>query len=271
MLQENHDAYEIYAIKYGERMGARGTMFVHGDPHDAPMAMDYFIWVLRNEARTIVVDVGYGRKEGERRGRTYLRSPVEGLALLGIDAGDIEDVIITHMHYDHAGNLEMFPKALFHIQDAEMSLVTGRAMTHPALRHSFRLDDVVGMVRLIYGDRVVFHDGEGQVAPGVTLHHLPGHTRGMQAVRAGSQRGPVVLASDVAHYYESFENETPFLTHENLFHMLESHRKLRALALDNAHIVPGHDPLVMQRYPAPSSELDGAVVRLDVAPKDAMI
>lgn len=109
MPQENPDVYEIYAIKYGERMGERGTMFVHGDPHDAPMAMDYFIWVLRNPARTIVVDVGFGREEGERRGRTYFRSPVEGLTLLGIDAADIEDVIITHMHYDHAGNLEIFP------------------------------------------------------------------------------------------------------------------------------------------------------------------
>ncbi len=263
------DRYEIFAIKYGERMGERGTMFVHGDPHDAPMAMDYFIWVLRNEQRTIVVDVGYGREEGERRGRTYLRSPTEGLAMLDIDAAEIEDVIITHMHYDHAGNLEQFPKARFHIQDAEMSLVTGRAMTHPALRHSFRLDDVIDMVRLIYGDRVVFHDGEDEIAPGVSVHHLPGHTRGMQAVRAGSPRGPVVLASDVAHYYESFEQETPFLTHEDLFQMLESHRNLRSLAKDNAHIVPGHDPLVMQRYPAPRPDLEGAVVRLDVPPKDA--
>lgn len=271
MSEESLDRYEIYAIKYGDRMGERGTMFVHGDPHDAPMAMDYYIWVLRNEERTIVVDVGYGQAEGERRGRTYLRSPTEGLALLGVDAAEVEDVIITHMHYDHAGNLEQFPKARFHIQDTEMSLVTGRAMTHPALRHSFRLDDVVDMVRLIYGDRVVFHDGEDRIAPGVTVHHLPGHTRGMQAVRIQSQRGPVVLASDVAHYYESFEQETPFLTHEDLFQMLESHRKLRGLASDNAHIVPGHDPEVMQRYPAPRSDLEGIVVRLDVPPKDAMI
>ncbi len=260
------DIYEIYAIKYGDRMGERGTMFVHGDPHDAPMAMDYFIWVLRNEKRTIVVDVGYDREEGEGRGRSFLRSPVECLALLDIDAAAIEDVIITHMHYDHAGNLDLFPKARFHIQDEEMSFVTGRAMTHPALRHSFKLDDVLEMVRLTYGDRVIFHAGEDTVAPGVTVHHLPGHTRGMQAVRVQTGRGPVVLASDVAHYYESFELETPFLTHVDLFQMLESHRKLRALAPDNAHIVPGHDPDVLKRYPAPNPELAGIVARLDVPP-----
>ena len=251
------DRYEIFAIKYGERMGQRGSIFVHGDPHDAPLAMDYFIWVIRNHLRTIVVDVGFGRGEG--------------LALLDVDAKEVEDVIITHMHYDHAGNLEQFPKAQFHIQDTEMALVTGRAMTHPSLRHSFRLEDVIDMVRLTYGDRVIFHDGEEAIAPGVTVHHLPGHTRGMQAVRVRSPRGPVVLASDVAHYYESFEQETAFLTHEDLFQMLESYRKLRALAPDNCHIVPGHDPLVMQRYPAPRPELQDVVVRLDVPPKDDKI
>ncbi len=73
----------------------------------------------------------------------------------------------------------------------------------------------------------------------------------------------------MAHYYESFEQETPFLTHEDLFQMLESYRNLRALVSSNGHIVPGHDPLVMERYPAPRPELQGAVVRLDVPPKDA--
>jgi len=126
---------------------------------------------------------------------------------------------------------------------------------------------VLEMVRLTYGDRVVFHAGDEEIAPGVTVHHLPGHTRGLQAVRVDTARGPVVLASDTAHYYESFEQETPFQTHENLFEMLESHRKLRALAPDNAHIVPGHDPDVLQRYPAPRPELEGIVARLDVAPK----
>ena len=121
--------YEVFAIKYGERVGTRGTIFVHGDPHDAPLAMDYFIWAIRNAERTVVVDVGYGRAEGERRGRTFLRCPTEGLRLIGIEAAAVRDVVITHMHYDHAGNLELFPNARFHIQDAELAFVTGRAMT----------------------------------------------------------------------------------------------------------------------------------------------
>ena len=261
-------SYEIYAIKYGERVGTRGGMFVYGDPHDAPMAMDYFVWAIRNAERTIVIDVGYGREEGERRGRTFLRSPAEGLKLIGIDADTVKDVIITHMHYDHAGNLALFPNARFHIQDEEMAYVTGRSMTHKVLRSSYALDDVLEMVRLTHGDRVVFHAGDDEIVPGVTVHHISGHTRGLQSVRVATERGWVVLASDAAHYYENVEKETPFAVLENMFLMLEGFRKLRKLAPSDAHFVPGHDPQVMRRYPAPSPELAGIVARLDVEPSE---
>ncbi len=258
--------YEIYAIKYGERVGTRGATFMGGDPHDAPLAMDYFVWALKSAARTFVVDVGFGREEGEKRGRTFLRCPAEGLKLVGIDAAAVEDVIITHMHYDHAGNLSLFPNARFHIQDNELGYVTGRAMTHPRLRHSFRLDDVLEMVTMVYGDRVVFHDGDQDIAPGVKVHAIPGHSRGLQSLTVNTARGTVVVASDAAHYYESFEKELVFSTHEDIFKMLEGYRLLRRLAPDDAHIVPGHDPMVLERYPAPSPELQGIVARLDVAP-----
>ncbi len=260
--------YEIYAIKYGERMGTRGGMFIHADAHDAPLAMDYFVWAVRCPERTVVIDVGYGREEGEGRGRTFLRCPTEGLRAVGIEANDVEDVIITHMHYDHAGNLELFPNARFHIQDEEMAFVTGRAMTHQALRHSFRLDDVLEMVRLVYGDRVVFHAGDIDIAPGLSVHHIGGHTRGLQCVRVNTARGPVVVASDASHYYENFEKEVTFATVENIFLMHEGYRKLKSLAPTLAPIVPGHDPQVLARYPAVSAELEGIAARLDPAPKD---
>ena len=236
----NTPKYEVFAIKYGERVGTRGTIFIHGDPHDAPLAMDYFVWAIRSPERTIVVDVGYGRAEGERRGRTFLRCPTEGLALVDIDANTVTDVIITHMHYDHAGNLELFPNARFHLQDAEMEFVTGRAMTHAAMRHSFRLDDVLEMVTLVYGDRVVFHAGDEDIAPGIAVHHVPGHTRGLQSVSVNTARGRVVLASDAAHYYESIEQSRRFGTVENVVEMLEGYRKVQALAgsmkIGRAHV-----------------------------------
>ncbi len=237
-----------------------------GDPHDAPLPMDYYVWALKSPKRTFVVDVGFGREEGERRGRSFLRCPTEGLALVGIDANEVEHVIITHMHYDHAGNLGLFPKARFHIQDNELAYVTGRAMTHKRLRHSFALPDVLQMVTMVYGDRVVFHDGPDEIAPGVNVHAIPGHSRGLQSLIVNSARGTVVVASDAAHYYESIEQEQVFNTHEDVFKMLEGYRTLRRLAPSVDHIIPGHDPRVLARYPPPRPELCGIVARVDVAP-----
>ena len=258
--------FEVFAIKYGERLGTRGSIFMKGDPHDSPMAMDYYIWVIRNDEKTIVVDCGFDKKEGENRGRTYLRSPTEGLGLIGIDPAEVKDVIITHMHYDHVGNLSIFPNARFHVQDTEMAYVTGRAMTHPILRHSFVLSEVQAMVAMVYQDRAIFHDGDDDLVPGVTLHHFPGHARGLMAVRVNTKRGWIILASDTAHYYESLTAEHVFITHENIFEMLESYRSLVKLGGDVSRIVPGHDPDVLKRYPSLSRDLDGIVAVLHEKP-----
>jgi glyoxylase-like metal-dependent hydrolase (beta-lactamase superfamily II) len=258
--------YEIYAIKYGERTGTRQDTFIDADPHDGPLPMDYFIWAIRSPEHVVVVDVGFSRQEGERRGREFHRGPDEGLALIGIDAKDVKDVIITHMHYDHAGNLELFPNACFHIQDSEVAFVTGRAMTHKWLRDPFHLPDVLEMVSLVYGDRVVFHDGAQDVLPGITVHPMPGHTRGLQSVTVNTNRGTVAVASDAAHYYESLETEVVFTTHENAFELVESYRRLKRLVPSDDHIIPGHDPRVLQRYPPATPELAGIVARVDPAP-----
>ena len=92
---------------------------------------------------------------------------------------------------------------------------------------------------------------------------------GMQSVRVLTKRGWVVLASDASHFYGNIEGTVPFPIVYNVGDMLDSFDKLRRLAETPMHIVPGHDPLVMERYPAPSAGLEGAVVRLDVAPAAA--
>ena len=89
---------------------------------------------------------------------------------------------------------------------------------------------------------------------------------GMQSVRVHTARGWVVLASDAAHYYECLTDGRPFQTHENMYLMLEGYRRLRQLAEDDAHIVPGHDPEVLARYPAPDAAMDGIVAALHLAP-----
>lgn len=263
------DLWEVYALRYASFAArTRRQTFLGVDPHDAaPMPIDYYVWLLRSEGRVILVDTGFDGEEGKRRGREIERLPREALALLGVEARAIADVILTHLHYDHAGTLDDFPAARFHVQEAEMAYATGRCMTYAHLREVYSVEHVVGMVRRVFASRVVFHDGDGEVASGVTVHRIGGHAKGIQVVVAKTARGPVVLASDTAHFYENVEQYRPFLIVHDVEATLRGYDRLRQLAGgDGRRIIPGHDPLVMRRYPPPAPGLSGIAVRLDVPP-----
>jgi glyoxylase-like metal-dependent hydrolase (beta-lactamase superfamily II) len=258
--------YEVFAIRYATRAARRHEHFISGDPHDGPMPMDYFIWVIRNSERVIVVDTGFTAEVARKRKREHLRCPAEALGLLGINAATVTDVILTHLHYDHVGTFDRFPAARFHLREEELHYACGRYMRHKQLSHSFEVEDVVGIVRANFAGRVVFHDGVVEPWPGIRLHPTGGHSCGLQFVSVATARGRVVLASDVTHFYENMDSGRPFTTAFHIGEMLEGFDRLRAVADSEAHIVPGHDPLVMQRYPAVSAALEGIAVRLDVAP-----
>lgn len=264
--------FEVYAIRYAYHGGRQAADNYVGsvDFHEADSNLDYFVWLIRRDTETWLVDTGFGQEAASQRGRTLLMRPIQGLALLDVSAASIRNVIITHLHYDHAGTLDDFPAATFHVQDAESSYATGRCMCHPTLRHPYYVEDVVTFVRKLYGGRVVFHQGRADLAPGLSLHLTGGHTAGLQVVRVWTQRGWVVLASDAAHLYGNIGKGIPFPAVYNIGDMLEGHDMVRRLADSQAHIVPGHDPLVMRRYPAPSPALQGKVVRLDVAPRETI-
>jgi len=216
--------------------------------------------------KPIVIDTGFNATVGKKRGREVKRNPADLLADLGIDPKEVEDVVITHLHYDHVGNWDRFPKARFHLQDKEMQFATGRHICMGGFRHAYEIDDIVSVVRHLYAGRVTFHDGAEVLAPGFSVHHVGGHTAGLQVVRVWTKRGWVVVASDATHLYANIDRGAPFPVVYNVADMFEGYRVCRQLADSEDHVVPGHDPLVMQRYPAPSPDLQGIVVRLDVPP-----
>ncbi len=261
------DTYEIYAVRYAHHHRMSSENFYGGDPHDVPMPLDYFVWAIVGENRTVILDTGFDAAMAKKRGREFLTPPRDGLLAIGVDPAKIEDVIISHMHYDHAGNNDLFPNARFHLQDREMGFCTGRCMCHPQMRRSFEEADVTAMIHRLWQGQVCFHDGTDEIAPGITVHHVGGHTVGLQFARVRTRRGWVVLASDASHFYANFEDMRAYATVYNVGDMLEGFATLRRVASSLRHIVPGHDPLVLQRYPAAKPGLAGIAVRLDVEPK----
>lgn len=261
------EIFEVFAIKYGHVNRPASENFIGGDPHNGPMPLDFFVWAAIGPEHTYVIDLGYSEIAAKRRGRELIRTPAAGLDLVNVDAATVQDVVVTHLHYDHVGNFDMFPQATFHLQDREMAYATGRHMKHKTFSGAYEVDEVVGMVREVYAGRVAFHDGDEILSPGFSVHFIGGHTMGLQSVRVKTKRGWVVLASDASHFYANMQRPQPFPIVYNVAEMLEGFDKLRRLADSEDHIIPGHDPLVLDWYPAPSDDLNGIVARLDVAPQ----
>lgn len=263
--------HEVYALRYATVDRVASENFLHRPAApDAPMPMDYFVWLVRGGGRTVVVDTGFGEEAAARRRRRLLQSPAAGLAALGVEASSVEEVIVTHLHYDHAGQLGLFPRARIHVQDDEVAFATGRSMTHGTIRGAFDGEDVVALVRHVYAGRVRFHDGDATLAPGITLHRVGGHTRGLQVVRVSTERGWVVLASDATHFRANLESRNPFPIFVDLPAVLDGYDRLLELASSPDHVVPGHDPEVLRRYPLHPAG-GGEIACLHVAPAPAPV
>jgi glyoxylase-like metal-dependent hydrolase (beta-lactamase superfamily II) len=258
--------YELFAIRYATRAARSTENFIGHDIHDEPMPLDYFVWVAKGPTETILIDLGFTAEVAVERKRDYLRCPIDALGLLGVHAADIKTVIVTHLHYDHVGNFHKLPNAEFYLQEPEIHFATGRHMRYKFLRAGYNLDDIVGIVRLNFVERIRFQNGPAEVTPGITIHPVGGHSVGLQFVRVHTRRGWVIVASDTTHFFANMHRGQPFPAIISTPDMMEAWDKLRAAAPTPNHIIPGHDPLVMQIYPSPSKDLEGIVVRLDVEP-----
>jgi len=258
------DLHEVYAIRYGHHARRSPANFIDGDPHDILQPLDFFVWAIVGPSGAIIVDIGFDEAMGKKRQREMIKPVGDGLAALGIASESVKSVIISHLHYDHCGNYDLFPQARYHLQDREMAYATGRCMCNGMLRHPFSVEHVTLMVRHVYGDRVTFHSGSGEVAPGVTLHRVGGHSDGLQVVRVETARGPVVLASDAAHYYGNLHRRSPFPIVYNVGDMAQGWEIVERLAGDPDRVIPGHDPIVCEIYPRAGDGAD--VFALHLAP-----
>jgi glyoxylase-like metal-dependent hydrolase (beta-lactamase superfamily II) len=240
---------QIYAIRYGSVELARSACFL-GWPEDGVcQQLDFYFWAIVTGNGAILVDTGFNAEVAAKRDRHATLPPADALAILGIDPILVEQVIMTHLHFDHAGNSAMFPNATFHLQASEMAYATGRAMADEAQRQHYAVEDVACFVELVHAGRVIFHDGDGEIAPGITVHRLTGHTPGVQCVRVMTTDGPVVLASDALHFYASLRDGLPFPVATDPAAKLQGYQTLRGLAGDNGCIVAGHDPEVRRLFP----------------------
>jgi glyoxylase-like metal-dependent hydrolase (beta-lactamase superfamily II) len=240
--------YKVYILQYAHRKLTSSEVFL-GDTHQTPMEMAYFVWALKNDEHTVVVDMGFTAATAAARKRTMLWEIGAQLDKVKIDVAQVKHVIVTHMHYDHVGEYALFPRATYYLRDEEMAFWTGRHATARPFRRSVEAEDVVALVRLNYAGRIKFTAAREEIVPGVTVHRVGGHTPGMQIVEVKTAGGTAVLASDASHYYRNMNEGNPFIALNNIPEMLDGYDTIRRLASSPRLILPGHDPEVLKLYP----------------------
>ena len=263
----NETTWRIYGIRHAINANrTRGQNYILDPDPGAPLVLDFYCWVLVSDDRAIMVDTGMDPQVAARHGHTPLLSPVAALAALGLEAAQIDTVLLTHAHYDHLGYLDAFPNAQFCMQAEEMVYITGPFMARPWFRRAYETAEILKLVSLLHAGRLHLHGRERQVADGVSLHWVGGHTAGQEIVRVRTARGWVVLASDALHYYEEYERGIPFAIVYSSADMIAGHDVIRALADSDDHVLPGHDPRLALIYPQAESAGSEHVLRLDAEP-----
>jgi glyoxylase-like metal-dependent hydrolase (beta-lactamase superfamily II) len=253
------DEYQVTIVKYGTRQTVRSDVFLNYhlyDEPDGPIGMDYFVWVIRDAGRTVLVDTGFSRHGGEVRKRDTVQDAAELYGRLGVDPATGPTVLITHAHYDHIGNLGLFADSPVVIARREVEFWTGPLRDKPLFHHSVEDSELAHLADVVASGRATLFDGSHEVAPGIELLEVGGHTPGQSMVRVATTAGTVLLASDAVHYYEEYEREMPFTSVADLVGMYSAFGRIRSMAAAGGadHLVAGHDPSTLARFGAGPGE-----------------
>jgi glyoxylase-like metal-dependent hydrolase (beta-lactamase superfamily II) len=244
-------SHRVTAVRYATRVAHKSELYYrwssYGVP-DAEQRMDYFFWLLQDGDETVVVDSGFDPAEGRARNRECTCEPADALARLGVDPAAVKTVLLTHLHWDHTGNLDLFPNAELVVTSRELDFWTSAV----ASRHHFaelvvpRELDVI--VRAEKEGRVRRVESDGELVPGVHGVIAGGHSPAQLVLRVDTAGGSVVLAGDVIHYYEELELDRPFDVLVDLADCYRAFDVLRDQTANGERLVAGHDPEVMNRF-----------------------
>ncbi len=245
--------HEIYACKYGGPVVRKLAISLWNTGWDEDGPINYYVWAIKGPSEIILVDTGPSPAEAAARKVPRYTNTVDLVARMGANADTVSKIVISHMHWDHVGNidgyLKAFPRAKFFVQKRELEF----AASHPAAQRKpvaplFDAGATRRTAEVANSDRVVVVDGDTSIAPGVDVLLAPGHTLGLQVTRVSTANGPAIIGSDFAHVFRGVKENIPSCVIMDLPAWMTTFDKVKAQApLDR--IFPGHDVQLAEGYP----------------------
>ena len=254
LTAQSKPQYEVYAIRYATLPGFPVAELVAGADPARKQDIAMMIWLVRGNGRNILVDSGFyhDRFFKDWNVSDFIK-PSDTLKPLGLKPEDITDVIISHMHWDHADGMDLFPNARIWIQKDELQYYAGEAWQSKDTHGGIDPDDVLTLVKLNTQGQVGLVNGDTQeIIPGVTCYTGGRHTYASQYVSVNTSAGTVVLASDNMYLYENLEKHVPIAATLDAVSNLHAQDRMKRIAASPGLIIPGHDPAVMTKFPNPA-------------------
>ncbi len=243
--------YEIFAVRYATIPGFAVNGLIEGADPARKLDIAMMVWLIRGNGKNVLFDSGFHAAQYVQQWHPVdFATPSDAVARAGVKPEEITDVIISHMHWDHAGGMDLFPKAKVWLQKDELEYYAGTAWQSRRTHGGIDAGDIQLAVKLNTEGRVGLVNGDAQeILPGITAYIGGKHTYASQFLSVNTAAGMVVLASDNMYLYENLEKHLPIAQTLDRESNLRAQDRMKQLAADPRLIVPGHDPLVMTKFP----------------------
>jgi len=257
-LRGDVDKYEVYAVRFATIANFRVASLVAGADPARRMDIAMMIWVLKGiDGRVAIVDSGFHREQYFRQFavKDYIK-PSDAIAPLGLKPESVTDLIVSHMHWDHAGGIDLFPSARVWIQKDEYDYYTGDAWQSPNTHGGIDPDDVQAIVKRNIAGKVSFVRGDDETTiSGLSFNVGGKHTWASQYVGVQTPKSTVVIASDNMYLYENLDAHKPIAQTLDAVSNLRAQDRMRSLASEPRFVIPGHDAAVFERFPHVSDRI----------------
>ncbi|HZG58868.1 N-acyl homoserine lactonase family protein [Paenibacillus sp.] len=244
--------YRVFCLRTATHT-APEPIFLYMKGFGRTVDVNCYFWLAQGNGRNVLVDTGMGGDYPGRLTESARRSeasfPVgdgedtlSQLARHGLRPENIDVVILTHLHYDHIANVQLFENAEIVVN--RKGWEAARNPIHPVF--DVFPKDVLDYMATRMKAQLRLAADEETIAPGIDVLWTGGHTRCSQAVKLQTAKGKVVLTGDVAYLYENLMSEHPIGLGVSLYESVDA---LRRLKREGDIVLPGHDKEILERYP----------------------